>query len=444
MLHQRRISVRWLLWVGFLTIVLLIGGFLIWGYFTNISGAVIASGQIEIASRNQSIEHIDGGTVDAVLVGNGDRVEAGDVLVRLDSSKLMTERSILVAKLWEVVARRDRLDAEFRGLDRVVWSGELFAKAEAVDAVARDILDNQTRLFITRLRAWRGMVAQLHEQIGQSNRRIEGLEVQKKAAIRILDLLGQELAIQRSLYENQFTPLIQVLALEREAAKNDGWIGDLTAKVAMERGRIAELSLQVLQLEIERVSEAEGDAGEVGASIYEIREKLAHVIDRLDRMEIGSPIGGIVHDMKVFSVGEVVKPGEEVARVVPDTGELIVIANLDLIDIDQVHAGQDVDLMFAAFPARTALVYEGNVRRISADALKDPQSGTSWYEIEIGIGDPIIPDDWPMSADETGAESLTLVPGMPVDAFIRTGDRSPLDYLVKPFTDYFQRALREE
>ena len=473
---------------GFLTLAVLMAGGIGWGAFTTISGAVIASGQVDVETRDQVIEHIDGGTVGEILVRDGTRVESGDVLIRLKDAALRSEESLLRREWVDLTARRNRLEAEFGGADAIAWDAGLATLAGG-DASARDALDGEQRLFEARHMSFEGQVAQLRERIGQTNKQVAGLEAQADAVARQRAFIGRELEAQRSLFEEGLTQLHHLLELEREAARLDGQAGDIAARIAGARGRIAEIEIQVLQIGARRVEEAEEQAREVQARESQVRERLAEIRRRLAGMAIRAPVAGEVYGMKVFALGEVVRPGEPILHIVPEGAGLMVRAQLEPIHVDQVHGGQDAVLRFSAFSARSTPEFEGRVRRVSADTVRDERTGLDWYEVELEMGRAIEEDPetgittWPGRAARTvagwlpgdarrwlrehapgevgrwldGARSaarpgtalahahgLALAPGMPVEVYIRTEERTPLSYLVKPLTDYFSRSLKEE
>ena len=458
----RPFAARRALLLGFLTLLALGGGLLGWGTFATLSGAVIAAGQVEVETRDQVVEHIDGGTVGEILVRDGDRVAAGDVLIRLDDTLLRSEEAMLQVGYAELVAWRNRLEAEFRYADGITWSSEL---AEG-DATVQAILDGQQRLFEARRSSRAGQMAQLRERIGQMRKQITGLEAQARATERQRGFIGQELDAQRSLSERGLTDLPELLRLERAAAGLDGQAGNIEARIAEARGRIAEVEIQILQIGTQRIEEAEGQAREVQAQENQVRERLVGVRERLGRLEVRAPVVGEVVGMQVFALREVVRPGEPILRLVPEAAGLVVRARLRPIYVDQVYPGQSAVLRFSAFPSRTTPRFEGRVLRVSADATHDERTGMSWYEVEVAMGDaleagtnatvwleaaagwlrglfPRLPE---LSAAPGGshARDLALTPGMPVEVHIRTGERSPLSYLAKPLTDYFSRSMREE
>ena len=492
--------------LGFLTVAVLLGGALGWGATASISGSVIAGGRVDAESRDQVVEHIDGGIVREVLVANGDRVAADDVLIRLDNRQIRSEEAILEAELAELTARRNRLEAEFRDSGAIRWEPELLALAEdegvsCADTHAQDeackvhaILSGQRRLFEARRASRAGLIAQLRERVTQTERQVASLEAQGEAVARQIGFLLRELEGFRELYAKQVTRLPELMAREREAASLEGQAGDIGARIAAARSRIAEGELQILQIGAQRIEQAEAETREVQAQENEVRERLSLVRDRLARMEIRAPVAGDVFDMRVFASAEVVRPGEPVLRILPDGASLVVRASVEPIHIDQVWRGQEAAVLFPAFTQRTTPVFEGRVLRVAADASEDARTGLSWFEIEVAIGAPIGPPrdlSVPGRGEEAGdtasgraagtsgtagegaperrepdtlerdpasdsavreagsippahAGQLALAPGMPAEVHLRTGERSPLSYLLKPLTDHFSRAFREE
>ena len=416
---------------------MLAAGVLGWSLFAEISGAVIAPGRLAVETRNQAVEHIDGGAVREILVREGDRVARGQVLLRLEDSELRSEQAMLRAREAGLSARRNRLEAEFRGADAIAWDPALAARA-ASDAAVSKILDDERRLFQARARARAGEAAQLRERIGQSREEIAGLAAQARALDRQGRLIARELAAQRGLFEKGLTRLSRVLALEREARNLEGQSGATAARIARARGRIAELKLQILQIDSRRVEEAAQRVREVGDEENLARERLAALARRLGRLEVRAPVAGEVFGMTVFAAGEVVRPGEPILQIVPGDAPLVAVARLRPIDVDQVHPGQRALLRFPALPARATPEFAGHVTRLSADAVRDDRTGRAWYEVELAVDRP------EGGGARRGFAGLPVTPGMPVEAHIRTGTRSVISYLVKPLSDFFYRSLREE
>ena len=304
---------------------------------------------------------------------------------------------------------------------------------------------------MARAAARAGEAAQLRERIGQAREEIAGLEAQAASLQEQVGLVDRELEAQRTLFEKQLTRLDRLLAVERAAEDLKGRMGSVTASIARTRGRIAEHEIQILQIEAGHIEQAEAQARDVQAQENEVEERLASVRTSLERMEVRAPVAGEVFGLTVFAPQEVVRPGEPILQIMPDNAGLVVMAQLNPIDVDQVYPGQEAKLRFSAFPARVTPEFDGHVVRVSPDAVRDTESGASWYEVELALDGPPGPGG-EIGAGETGspagvnrlAEDLALTPGMPVEAHIRTSERSVMSYLVKPVTDFFYRSMREE
>ena len=468
----RRFSARRGLVLGLGGVAALIGGLAGWGVFASISGAVIATGRVAVESRNQAIEHIDGGTVREVLVRDGDTVARDQPLLRFADSNLRSEAAILEAQFAELAALRNRLEAEFRGADTILWDTDLLSLSRTSPAI-RDVLEGQERLFRAREAARAGEVALLGERIGQAHEEIVGLEARAVSLEQQSALIVRELDVNRETFDKGLTRLDRLLALERAARNLEGLAGTNAASIAGTRGRIAELKLQVLQVDARRIEEAEEQARNAKAKENQVRERLAQVRERLGRMEVRAPVPGIVFGMTVFAPGEVVQPGEPILQIVPEGADLVVIAQIQPMNVDQVYPGQAAVLRFTAFPLQVTPEREGRVVRVSADTVHDKESGKSWYEVELAMGGPAAaggasgpgpnsqttPTGWEgvfadvaqaLGLGGSGREAqslageLALTPGMPAEIHIRTGDRSVISYLAKPVTDFFQRSMREE
>ena len=469
---DRRFTARWALSLGMGGVVVLVGGLAGWGVFASISGAVIATGRVAVESRNQVVEHIDGGTVREVLVRDGDTVARDQPLLRLADSTLRSEAAILEAQFAELAALRNRLEAEFRDAGAIAWDAELAALARTTPAIL-DVLKGQDRLFRAREAARAGEVALLRERIGQAREEVKGFEARAVSLKQQSELIARELDVNRETFEKGLTRLDRLLALERAARNLEGQAGSIAASIARTRGRIAEIELQILQIDAKRMEEGETQARDAKARENQVRERLVLVRDRLGRMEVRAPVSGVVFGMTVFAPGEVVQPGEPILHVVPEGSALVVMAQVPPIHVDQVYPGQEAVLRFTAFPLQVTPQFEGRVVRVSADTVHDRESGKSWYEVELAMGGPVADGDaggrGPASEAVPAALSgvfedlaktlgvagsareapglaaeLALTPGMPVEVHIRTGDRSVISYLAKPITDFFQRSMREE
>jgi HlyD family secretion protein len=419
--------------LGLFALALLVGGFGTWTVTTSISGAVIAPGAIEVEQNRQVVQHPDGGVVASIAVREGDAVAAGDILIRLDPALLKSEQTIVEGQLFEIMARSARLEAERDGADAVQFDAELGALAET-RADVRALMEGQEQLFAARRGTLASEISQLEKRIGQIRSQIEGISAQQAALEQQLALVREELEQQRSLLEKGLTQASRVLALQRDEAGIQGTLGELTAARAESEGRITEIEIEILKLPAQRREEAITELRDIQFRALELAENRRALSERLDRLDIRAPVAGIVLGMQVFAERAVVQAAEPVLFLVPQDRPLLIAAQVDTVDIDEVFVGQIVVLRFAAFDARTTPELFGQVMKLSADAFTDETSGRSYYRAEIRLAE---------GEAEKLPEGLALVPGMPVEAFIRTADRSPLAYLIKPLADYFKKAFRE-
>lgn len=419
------------LWLGGMTLLLLLGGFGLWSVATTISGAIIASGRIEVEQNRQIVQHPDGGVVAEILVAEGDTVEAGEILLRLDGTLIRSELSIVESQLFEAQARRARLEAERDAMTEMAVP-EALLQVAAANPEAAEQLEGQRRLFIARAETLARTVEQLDRRQAQTRSQIEGIDAQAEALSSQLALIAQELADQQSLLDKGLAQASRVLALQREEARLAGQVGELTATRAQSEGRITEIELQTLGLAAQRREEANTQLRDIGTSELQLIQRQRALAEQVARLDIRAPSSGTVLGLQVTTPRAVLRPADPVAYVIPQDRPLIITVQIAPIHIDEVHVGQPVRLMFPAFSARTTPELDGLVALVSADALTDPATNIPYYRAEISL-----------SAAEAERLGQTLLPGMPVEAFIQTQARTPLAYLVKPFTDYFVQAFRE-
>lgn len=425
-------SARLPLAVGLVAILCLVGGIGGWSVATSIAGAVVAPGTIKVETERQVVQHADGGVVGEILAKDGDAVAAGQVLVRLDGTFLRSEQMIVERQLLEIQARKARLVAERDGLD-----SPDFAVLDSFDNIdpawVLDHVEGQTRLFAARNTALAQELDQLHEQTVQIDNQIEGTRAQQDALQKQLVLIEKELADKMTLYRQSLVPASQVLALQREEAGLEGNIGRLASQEAELRAKVSELVVRGLRLRESRREDAITTLRDLQYSEIELQERRLSLAERLSRLDIRSPVDGVVFGSKVFTVGSVVQAAEPMMYVVPGGQALLVSARVETTDIDEVFPGQPVSLKFTTFDSRTTPNVSGQVLRVSADALTDEATRATFYEV-------VIEPDIDEMAD---LPDIELVPGMPVESFIRTRDRSPLSYLLHPLAVYFERAFRE-
>jgi len=426
-------SARFPLVVGFAAVLLLLGGFGAWSVGVQIAGAIVAPGTVQVESERQVVQHPDGGVVGEILARDGDAVEAGDVLIRLDGTFLRSELAVVERQIAEIFARRVRLDAERDGADTLD-----FGRLPEFSLIAPDVLEEQIEgqrsLFEARRTSLGQERKQLAEQQQQIRRQIEGTEAQLSALERQLALIERELGDVQTLFDQGLVQIQRLLELQREEARLHGEIGRLISSIAEAETRITELEIQSLRLVDGRREEAITRLRDLQYSEIELEERRISLMERQARLDVRAPVSGLVFGSRVFAVQSVVQAAEPMLYIVPGDQPLHVSARIEPRDIEQVYAGQDVTLMFTTFNQRTMPEVSGIVQRVSADAEADETTGQTFYEAIL------IPDE----ASLTAMPSVTLLPGMPVEAFLKTDDRTPLSYLTQPLAVYFNRAFREE
>jgi HlyD family secretion protein len=424
-------SIRRYVIAGVLVVVILTGGVGVWAATTEISGALIAPGTIVVESNVKKVQHPTGGVVGQLLVHDGDRVKEGDLLVRLDDTVTRSNLAIVVKTLTELNARKARLVAERDGMDAITFPDDL-SRQRNVPEVA-EALKAETRLFDLRRSARAGQKAQLKERISQANEEIIGLEAQKVSKENEIKLIERELAGVRDLFQKNLIPVTRLTSLEREATRLNGERGQLIATIAQTKGKIAELRLQIIQIDQDLSSEVAKEMREIDGKIGEFVERKVAATDQLKRTDIRAPQTGTVFQSSVHTVGGVIPAGEPIMLIVPDADKLMVEAKVNPQDIEKLKLGQSAALRFSAFNVRTTPEIFGSVSRISADTTTDQHTNQSYYTVRIAL-----PSD-----QITRLGKVKLVPGMPVEAFINTGERTVISYLMKPLSDQINRAFRE-
>jgi HlyD family secretion protein len=428
--HSRLRAIRAHLAAGVTTVALLSLGVGGWAATTELAGAVVAAGTVVVDSNVKKVQHPIGGIISELFVHNGDVVKAGQVIVRLDDTQARSNLAIHTKRLDELMARQAREEAERDGAKHIVFPEELMKRNGDPD-VARFIAA-QERLFKIRRTTREGQRAQLDERIAQLRQGATGLEAQEVAKVNEIEWIRRELEGIMSLWQKNLVQFTRVVALQRDLAKAEGDRGQLIASVAESKNKIAETELQIIQINQDLRSKVGKELATIRAEIAETTEQKIAAKDVFSRIEIRAPQDGMVHELAVHTIGGVVKAGEEMMLIVPVGDPLDVEARIPPAAIDQVRVGQAAVLRFTAFNQRTTPGIDGTVTVVSADLVQDPKTNERYYTARIAI-------------PQTRAKDLglTLLPGMPVEAFIHTDDRTVVSYLMKPLNDQIIKAFRE-
>jgi HlyD family secretion protein len=425
-------SINRLILVGCAVVAFLAIGLGGWASTAEISGALIAQGSLVVDSNVKKVQHPTGGVVGEVRARDGDRVKAGDILIRLDETVTRANLAIVTKGLTEFYARRARLVAERDGADAVALPKELAARADDPDV--QEAMASERKLFELRRKTRIGQKNQLAERVKQLQEQIIGLTAQQDAKTKEMGFIDKELEGVRDLWAKNLVPITRLSALEREEARLQGERGQLIAAAAEAKGKIVETQLQILEVDHQFTSDVAKELRETDSKIGEYVERKVTAEDQLKRTDIRAPQDGVIFQSTANTVGGVITAGDPVMLVVPEADSLLVEAKVEPRDIDQVQIGQPVVLRFSAFNTRTTPELNGTVVRVGADTSTDQRTGQNYYLVRIS-----------MTKDEIERlGDVKLTPGMPVEAFIQTGERTMLTYLVKPLHDQLKRAFREK
>ena len=419
--------------LGFLGLLVLFGGFGAWAVTSEISGAVVATGRIEVDRNRQIVQHQNGGVVATIHVDEGDAVEAGDLLIQLDTQELASQLAIAEGQLFELMARRGRLEAQRDESGAIEFEPELIEMGQSNPDI-QELMGGQGNLFAARQDSVAREIDQMTKRRDQIEAQVVGVEAQEVALVRQLELIEEELGNQETLLERGLAQASSVLNLQREQARLRGQIGELASVKAQAEERSTEIDIEMLKLGTVSREEAITSLRDLRYRELELVERRRALKSEIDRLAVRAPVSGLIYSLQVQTPRSVVRAAEPMMFLVPQDRPLVIAARVQPNDVDQIVVGQQVNLRMSALDQRTTPELVGQVMLISADAIEEQNTGASYFRAEITLN--------PGEIDKL-QEGTILLPGMPVEAFIRTGDRTPLAYLVKPMRDYFARALRE-
>ena len=407
-----------------------IGG---WAATSELSGAVIGQGVLVVDSSVKKVQHPTGGVVGELRVRDGDKVKAGQILVRLDETQTLANATIISKSFDELLARQARLEAERDSIDQLAFPTILLERAKDASSEAARAIAAERSLFDLRRQARGGQKAQLKERSAQLQEEIKGFSGQAAAKQKEVDFVHQELEGVRTLWHKNLVPITRLTALERDTARLEGERSQLAGMIAQAKGKMAEIALQVIQIDQDLRSEVGKDLIEARSKISELAERKTAAVDQLNRIDIRAPQSGRVHQLAVHTVGGVISTGEPIMLIVPDADAMAVEVKITPRDIDQIYPGQKAMMRFAALNQKTTPEIEGEVNVVSPDLTQEQRTGTSYYTVRVLLK--------PEDVAQLG--NSKLIPGMPVDVFIQTPSRTALSYLIKPLRDQAERAFKE-
>jgi len=417
--------------IGYVAIAILFLTALAWTV-APLQGAVIAMGSVIVESKPKVIQHLDGGIVAELPVKEGDSVKAGDVLMRLDPTIIEANQDLVNGRYIETQARVARLEAERDNRRSIKFPDALLAQEE--NPIVANALDGQRKLFRARRGGAEGLVQQLNQRIAQSQDQIDGLNALIRSKQDQTNLIQNELIDLRTGVERGVVPRIRVTSMEREQARIAGETASHRSDIARIRNSISELETQILQLRKDRLEQVLSELRTSQTEQSDLREQLVTATDQRERIDVLSPVDGVVHNQMVNTIGGVVAPGMELMQIIPADDRLIIDAQVQIADIDQVYPGQIGRVRLSAFNARTTPELEGEVIQSSPDRLIDPVTGMPYFSVKVQIP----PEELAV------LNGLNLIPGMPAEIYLQTEKRSVMNYILKPAIDAMKHGLREE
>ncbi len=425
-------SIKKPLIMGLLVIGVFLTGFGYWAIRAPIAGAAIAPGVVIASGQNQSIDHLEGGIISEISTRNGASVKQGDALVYLDQTQAASNRNRVEKSLVSLSANLARMTSEMTGADNIQFPDALLERANKNKE--SQSLELQKAEFDSRLIQHKSELSVLDEQVSAIEQEMSGIELQITAENTKLAVLKDEIKSKKTLLDRGLTPKNQYNALLREEADTQGAIGALTARIGQRKKSISEVRVRQETIRATRRSEASSQINELRTQIDDLDEQLTSRADILQRMVIRAPVDGVIVKIEKNTIGSIIRPGETVLELLPTSNDLIISARVSPIDIDIVTIGQEASIRFSALNARTTPEVPATVQYISADRLVDQATQEVYFDARLKLTDNL----------PEGFDAEKIYAGMPVDAFIKTGDRTFVEYLVKPITDSFRGAFTEE
>jgi epimerase transport system membrane fusion protein len=416
--------------IGIYIVMVVFGGFGLWAMVAPLDSAALAPGVVTVKSYRKTVQHLEGGIVSEILVTDGQLVEQGQTLLILDNTQSKAELGILKGQYFTTRAMENRLAAERDSLQSVDFSNDL----DASDIRAIEAIKNEGLIFAARRDDRLGEVEVLEQRIVQLESQIEGLRALAASKQEIVSSYTAEVADLAELLAEGYVDKQRLRDLQRSRSRSVGELADHRAAIAQAEVQIGETRLQILQLNKRFTTEVVDQLAETQARVYDLRERISAIQDRLRRTIITAPVAGIVLGMNTHTIGGVVQPGKTLLDIVPDLAELVVDARVSPVDIDRVRLGMEATIRFSAFKNATTPIIQGKLTKISADRLVDEQTGSPYYLARVEVSEE----------GRIMLGNLILVPGMPADVLIKTGERTFFQYLMKPASNAFARSLIED
>lgn len=417
--------------VGLVLLAILVGGVSAWANYNEIAGAVVASGSIEVRGKPKSVQHIEGGVVKAINVAVGDQVSKDDIVIELDGNLIEANMRILENRLGDALVRQARLYAELETSE--VFEAPTSQAADLKLGELDEFIEQQNALLKARFESRATQLLQLEEREAQYVSQIDGFEGILEARQEQLKLYREEREDLQQLVAKQLTSKTRLQDITRAEASLLGDIAETESQLASTQKSIAEVKVSRIQVDREFHERVVTEIDEVSSTINELKQQLIATRLQFERLDVRAPVSGYIHELSVFTIGGVVQAGEILMQIIPEQRELHVEVTVPAVSIDQIKHKQEARLRFPAFHQRTTPELNGYVTSVSPTSVIDENTGLTFYRVNIDMSDE----------ERARLGEKSLVPGMPVEALIKTDDRTVLSYFTKPLTDYLQGALRE-
>lgn len=429
-IDDRRFRMR-----GLIIVLCIFGGFGTWAALAPLSSAALGPGVVTVESYRKTVQHLEGGIVKKILVHDGETVAKNQTLVVLEDTQPRALLEVLRGQYFIAVAREARLLAQQEGLEEVQYPEELLSNA---DERAGEAMRIQNQTFFVRKKAHEGEISLYQRQVEQLKAKAKGLRSQKHSRDRLVKSYRSELSDFQQLLAEGYAEKQKIREFERNLAQSEGEQGELMSSLAATELQISETKLKILQLQKEFQREVTKEFSEVQEELFELRERMQSLIDTVNRTVIESPVAGMIMGLTVHTLGAVIPPGGKLLDIVPQGEKLIVEAKISPLDIDRIKVGQAAEVRFSAFKTRTTPIIEGKLISVSADRLVDEQSEnkTPYYLARVEITQA--------GLEHLAHSELELVPGMPAEVLVNTGERTLLEYLMKPFSDTVAHSFIED
>ncbi|MDD1792072.1 HlyD family type I secretion periplasmic adaptor subunit [Enterovibrio makurazakiensis] len=425
-------AIRQLALFGFGVIILFFGTFGVWAVFSPLEGASIAPGVVTVDSQRKTVQHLEGGIIDKIVVTEGANVQKGETLILLDDTQASGQLEQYTSRQRNALAREARLIAERDNLDFITFSEQLESNTQ--DSRVEEILTNQRRIFKARNNFYASQQEVIKTQLAQNQAELDGQKKRLEIEKRRLSIIGEEISGNRQLAEKGYVSKTQVLRLEREESQILSTISQLQSNASRLAQNVAESRAQIKEQELERIKEVVEQLRETRQERYELDEQVAAAKDILNRTKIVAPLSGTVLNLQVFSEEGVISPGQPLLDIVPNNESLVIEARVDPSDIDQVRSGMKAQIRLTALSMRSIKPLDGELLTISADRLVDEQSGLAYYLARVEL----------INSATDLLNGIVLYPGMQAEVMLLTEPRTPIEYLAKPLTESLNRAFREE